>query len=192
MLANEEQRALNAEMSAANQALEEKAKALATARMRYKRDNKSLAASLDSAKKRLEQHKAKANEDAQDPIAKDLKMEMEKVRQLHAKLEAVRQHRLAVEEESKALFNQVVEKKADLKFKSKKKMETALKDVDEKIQSLKKEQADLSKSLAQKPEGDELRKLNARRNDIRSELGALKERRTMLLAEKRKQEGVEL
>lgn len=109
-------------MTAANQALEEKAKALATARMRYKRDNKSLATSLDAAKKRLEQHKAKANEDAQDPLAKELKTEMEKVRQLHAKLEAVRQHRLAVEEESKALFNQVVEKKADLKFKSKKKV----------------------------------------------------------------------
>lgn len=179
-------------MSAANQALEEKAKALATARMRYKRDNKSLVASLESGKKRLEQLKAKANEDAQDPLAKELKTEMEKVRQLHAKLDAVRQHRLAVEEESKALFNQVVEKKADLKFKSKKKMETALSDVDHKLQSLKKEQADLSKRLAQRPEGEELRKLNARRNDIRSELGALKERRTMLLAEKRKQEGVEL
>ncbi|RLN47096.1 hypothetical protein BBJ29_002507 [Phytophthora kernoviae] len=192
MLANEEQRALNAETAAQNQALEEKAKALATARMRYKRDNKQLAAAVEDAKKRLEQHKAQANVDSQDPVAKDLKTEMDKVRQLHAKLEAVRQHRLVVEEESKALFNQVVEKKADLKFKSKKKMETALSEVDAKIKTLKDEQAAVSKSLAQKPEGDELRKINARRNDIRSELGALKERRTMLLAEKRKQEGVEL
>ncbi|CEG37697.1 uncharacterized protein PHALS_05756 [Plasmopara halstedii] len=192
MLANEEQRALNAETAAQNQALEEKAKALATARMRYKRDNKQLAAAVEDAKKRLEQHKAQANMDSQDPVAKDLKTEMDKVRQLHAKLEAVRQHRLVVEEESKALFNQVVEKKADLKFKSKKKMETALSEVDAKIKTLKEEQASLSKSLAQKPEGDALRKINARRNDIRSELGALKERRTMLLAEKRKQEGVEL
>ncbi|CAH0479135.1 unnamed protein product [Peronospora belbahrii] len=192
MLANEEQRALNAETAAQNQALEEKAKALATARMRYKRDNKQLAAAVEDAKKRLEQHKAQANVDSQDPIAKDLKTEMDKVRQLHAKLEAVRQHRLVVEEESKALFNQVVEKKADLKFKSKMKMETALSEVDAKIKTLKEEQALLSKSLAQKPEGDALRKINARRNDIRSELGALKERRTMLLAEKRKQEGVEL
>ncbi|GMF14847.1 unnamed protein product [Phytophthora fragariaefolia] len=128
--------------------------------------------------------------DSQDPVARDLKNEMDRVRQLHAKLEAVRQHRLVVEEESKALFNQVVEKKADLKFKSKKK--TALSDVDAKIKKLKEEQASVSKSLAQKPEGDALRKINARRNDIRSELGALKERRTMLLAEKRKQEGVEL
>ncbi|KAL4117191.1 hypothetical protein PRIC2_012637 [Phytophthora ramorum] len=192
MLANEEQRALNAETAAQNQALEEKAKALATARMRYKRDNKQLAAAVEDAKKRLEQHKAQANVDSQDPVAKDLKTEMEKVRQLHAKLEAVRQHRLVVEEESKALFNQVVEKKADLKFKSKKKMETALSEVDAKIKTLKEEQASVSKSLAQKPEGDALRKINARRNDIRSELGALKERRTMLHAEKRKQEGVEL
>eukprot|EP00644_Phytophthora_capsici_P016761 jgi/Phyca11/122091/e_gw1.47.268.1 len=192
MLANEEQRALNAETAAQNQALEEKAKALATARMRYKRDNKQLAAAVEDAKKRLEQHKAQANVDSQDPVAKDLKNEMDRVRQLHAKLEAVRQHRLVVEEESKALFNQVVEKKADLKFKSKKKMETALSEVDEKIKTLKEEQASVSKSLAQKPEGDALRKINARRNDIRSELGALKERRTMLLAEKRKQEGVEL
>lgn len=192
MLANEEQRALNAETAAQNQALEEKAKALATARMRYKRDNKQLAAAVEDSKKRLEQHKAQANMDSQDPVAKDLKTEMDKVRQLHAKLEAVRQHRLVVEEESKALFNQVVEKKADLKFKSKKKMETALSEVDAKIKTLKEEQASVSKSLAQKPEGDALRKINARRNDIRSELGALKERRTMLLAEKRKQEGVEL
>ncbi|KAH7461455.1 uncharacterized protein KRP23_14299 [Phytophthora ramorum] len=192
MLANEEQRALNVETAAQNQALEEKAKALATARMRYKRDNKQLAAAVEDAKKRLEQHKAQANVDSQDPVAKDLKTEMEKVRQLHAKLEAVRQHRLVVEEESKALFNQVVEKKADLKFKSKKKMETALSEVDAKIKTLKEEQASVSKSLAQKPEGDALRKINARRNDIRSELGALKERRTMLHAEKRKQEGVEL
>ncbi|CAI5743510.1 unnamed protein product [Peronospora destructor] len=192
MLANEEQRALNAETAAQNQALEEKAKALATARMRYKRDNKQLVAAVEDAKKRLEQHKAQANMDSQDPVAKDLKTEMDKVRQLHAKLEAVRQHRLVVEEESKALFNQVVEKKADLKFKSKMKMETALSEVDAKIKTLKEEQALLSKSLAQKPEGDPLRKINARRNDIRSELGALKERRTMLLAEKRKQEGVEL
>ncbi|POM72705.1 Hypothetical protein PHPALM_10544 [Phytophthora palmivora] len=192
MLANEEQRALNAETAAQNQALEEKAKALATARMRYKRDNKQLAAAVEDAKKRLEQHKAQANVDSQDPVAKDLKTEMERVRQLHAKLEAVRQHRLVVEEESKALFNQVVEKKADLKFKSKQKMETALSEVDAKIKALKEEQAAVSKSLAQKPEGDALRKINARRNDIRSELGALKERRTMLLAEKRKQEGVEL
>ncbi|CAI5743514.1 unnamed protein product [Peronospora destructor] len=190
--ANEEQRALNAETAAQNQALEEKAKALATARMRYKRDNKQLVAAVEDAKKRLEQHKAQANMDSQDPVAKDLKTEMDKVRQLHAKLEAVRQHRLVVEEESKALFNQVVEKKADLKFKSKMKMETALSEVDAKIKTLKEEQALLSKSLAQKPEGDPLRKINARRNDIRSELGALKERRTMLLAEKRKQEGVEL
>ncbi|CAH0487773.1 unnamed protein product [Peronospora farinosa] len=190
--ANEEQRALNAETAAQNQALEEKAKALATARMRYKRDNKQLAAAVEDAKKRLEQHKAQANMDSQDPVAKDLKTEMDKVRQLHAKLEAVRQHRLVVEEESKALFNQVVEKKADLKFKSKMKMETALSEVDAKIKTLKEEQASLSKSLALKPEGDALRKINARRNDIRSELGALKERRTMLLAEKRKQEGVEL
>ncbi|TDH74021.1 hypothetical protein CCR75_009427 [Bremia lactucae] len=190
--ANEEQRALNAETAAQNQALEEKAKALATARMRYKRDNKQLALAVEDAKKRLEQHEAQANMDSQDPVAKDLKMEMDKVRQLHAKLEAVRQHRLVVEEESKALFNQVVEKKADLKFKSKKKMETALSEVDAKIKTLKEEQALVSKSLAQKPEGDALRKINARRNDIRSELGALKERRTMLLAEKRKQEGVEL
>ncbi|KAK1942180.1 hypothetical protein P3T76_006502 [Phytophthora citrophthora] len=192
MVANEEQRALNAETAAQNQALEEKAKALATARMRYKRDNKQLAAAVEDAKKRLEQHKAQANVDSQDPVAKDLKNEMDRVRQLHAKLEAVRQHRLVVEEESKALFNQVVEKKADLKFKSKKKMETALSEVDAKIKTLKEEQASVSKSLAQKPEGDALRKINARRNDIRSELGALKERRTMLLAEKRKQEGVEL
>ncbi|KAE8887402.1 hypothetical protein PF005_g3451 [Phytophthora fragariae] len=192
MLANEEQRALNAETAAQNQALEEKAKALATARMRYKRDNKQLAAAVEDAKKRLEQHKAQANVDSQDPVARDLKNEMDRVRQLHAKLEAVRQHRLVVEEESKALFNQVVEKKADLKFKSKQKMETALSDVDAKIKKLKEEQASVSKSLAQKPEGDALRKINARRNDIRSELGALKERRTMLLAEKRKQEGVEL
>ncbi|KAF4041022.1 hypothetical protein GN244_ATG06747 [Phytophthora infestans] len=193
MLANEEQRALNAATAAQNQALEEKAKALATARMRYKRDNnKQLAAAVEDAKKRLEQHKAQANMDSQDPVAKDLKTEMDKVRQLHAKLEAVRQHRLVVEEESKALFNQVVEKKADLKFKSKKKMETALSEVDAKIKTLKEEQASVSKSLGQKPEGDALRKINARRNDIRSELGALKERRTMLLAEKRKQEGVEL
>ncbi|KAG6622177.1 uncharacterized protein IUM83_09872 [Phytophthora cinnamomi] len=192
MLANEEQRALNAETAAQNQALEEKAKALATARMRYKRDNKQLAAAVEDAKKRLEQHKAQANMDSQDPVARDLKNEMDRVRQLHAKLEAVRQHRLVVEEESKALFNQVVEKKADLKFKSKQKMETALSDVDAKIKKLKEEQASVSKSLAQKPEGDALRKINARRNDIRSELGALKERRTMLLAEKRKQEGVEL
>ena len=71
-------------------------------------------------------------------------------------------------------------------------METALSEVDAKISTLKKEQASLSKSLAQKPEGDALRKINARRNDIRSEIGALKERRTMLLAEKRKQDGVEL
>ncbi|GMF21607.1 unnamed protein product [Phytophthora lilii] len=176
--ANEEQRALNAETAAQNQALEEKAKALATARMRYKRDNKQLAAAVEDAKKRLEQHKAQANVDSQDPVAKDLKTEMDKVRQLHAKLEAVRQHRLVVEEESKALFNQV--------------METALSEVDAKIKKLKEEQAAVSKSLAQKPEGDALRKINARRNDIRSELGALKERRTMLLAEKRKQEGVEL
>ncbi|CAI5716025.1 unnamed protein product [Hyaloperonospora brassicae] len=190
--ANEEQRALNAETAAQNQTLEEKAKALATARMRYKRDNKRLAMAVEEAKKRLEQHKAQANMDSQDPVAKDLKAEMDKVRQLYAKLEAVRQHRLVVEEESKALFNQVVEKKADLKFKSKKKMETALSEVDAKISTLKKEQASLSKSLAQKPEGDALRKINARRNDIRSEIGALKERRTMLLAEKRKQDGVEL
>ncbi|KAI9909403.1 hypothetical protein PsorP6_014736 [Peronosclerospora sorghi] len=190
--ANEEQRALNAEIAAQNQALEEKAKALATARMRYKRDNKQLAAAVEDAKKRLEQHKAQANVDSQDPVAKDLKSEMDKVRQLHAKLEAVRQHRLVVEEESKALFNQVVEKKADLKFKSKKKMETALSDVDAKIKKLKGEQASLSKSLAQNPEGDTLRTINARRNAIRTELGALKERRTMLLAEKRKQDGVEL
>uniref|UniRef100_A0AAV1VBE8 Uncharacterized protein n=1 Tax=Peronospora matthiolae TaxID=2874970 RepID=A0AAV1VBE8_9STRA len=192
MLANEEQRALNAETAAQNQTLEEKAKALATARMRYKRDNKRLAMAVEEAKKRLEQHKAQANMDSQDPVAKDLKTEMDKVRQLYAKLEAVRQHRLVVEEESKALFNQVVEKKADLKFKSKKKMETALSEVDAKISTLKEEQASLSKSLAQKPEGDALRKINARRNDIRSEIGALKERRTMLLAEKRKQDGVEL
>ncbi|KUF94575.1 hypothetical protein AM588_10005410 [Phytophthora nicotianae] len=195
--ANEEQRALNAETAAQNQALEEKAKALATARMRYKRDNKQLAAAVEDAKKRLEQHKAQANMDSHDPVAKDLKTEMDKVRQLHAKLEAVRQHRLVVEEESKALFNQVVEKKADLKFKSKKKVcccsvvdqnGDGVKRVDAKIKTLKEEQASLSKSLAQKPEGDALRKINARRNDIRSELGALKERRTMLLAEKRKQE----
>ncbi|KAJ0405794.1 hypothetical protein P43SY_003644 [Pythium insidiosum] len=165
-LENEEQRALNAEMAAANQALEEKAKALATARMRYKRDNKSLAQSLEDAKKRLEQQKAKAEMDAKDPLSTELKAEMEKVRQLHAKLEAVRQHRLALEEESKTLFNQVVEKKADLKFQSKKKLETALKDVDEKIQHLKDEQAALTKKLAQQPDGDELRQLNARRNDI--------------------------
>lgn len=119
---NEEQRALNAETAAQNQALEEKAKALATARMRYKRDNKQLAAAVEDAKKRLEQHKAQANVDSQDPVARDLKNEMDRVRQLHAKLEAVRQHRLVVEEESKALFNQVVEKKADLKFKSKQKV----------------------------------------------------------------------
>ena len=92
--------------------------------MRYKRDNKQLAAAVEDAKKRLEQHKAQANMDSQDPVAKDLKTEMDKVRQLHAKLEAVRQHRLVVEEESKALFNQVVEKKADLKFKSKMKVST--------------------------------------------------------------------
>lgn len=109
-------------MTAANQALEDKAKALATARMRYKRDNKALASAVEDAKKRLSQQKAKASADAQDPVVKELKAEMDKVRQLHAKLEAVRQHRLAVEEESKALFNQVVEKKADLKFKSKKKV----------------------------------------------------------------------
>ncbi|TMW59495.1 hypothetical protein Poli38472_004564 [Pythium oligandrum] len=189
VLLNEEQRALNAEMTAANQALEEKAKALATARMRYKRDNKSLATAVDDAKKRLEQQKAKAESDAQDPLSKDLKSEMERVRKLHAKLEAVRQHRLAIEEESKALFNLVVEKKADLKFQSKKKLETALKEVDEKIQSLKDEQASLTKKLAAKPDPNELRTLNFRRNDIRSELGALKERRTMLVAEKRKQDG---
>lgn len=67
-----------------------------------------------------------------------------------------------------------------------------MQEVEGKIKKLKEEQAALSKSLAQKPEGEELRKINARRNDIRSELGALKERRTMLLAEKRKQDGVEL
>lgn len=191
IMLNEEQRALNAEMAAANQTLEEKAKALATARMRYKRDNQALAASVEEAKKRLEQQKAKAESDSQDPLSKELKAEMEKVRKLHAKLEAVRQHRLALEEESKALYNQVVEKKADLKFKSKKKLENALKDVDTKIQALKEEQGALIKQLAQKPDGEELRKLNTRRNDIGRELGALKERRTMLLAEKRKQDGTD-
>lgn len=192
LLANEEQRAVNAEMAAANQALEEKAKALATARMRYKRDNKSLAAAVEEAKQRLDQfQKAKAQVESQDTVTKELKAEMDKVRQVHAKLEAVRQHRLALEEESKALFNLVVEKKADMKFKSKKKLEAALKEVDGKLQHLKEEQAALTKSLAQKPEGEELRKLNQRRSDIRSEMGALKERRTMLLAEKRKQEGSE-
>jgi hypothetical protein len=176
---------------AANQALEEKAKALATARMRFKRDNKALAASVEDAKKRLAQQKAKAESDSQDPLAKDLKAEMDKVRQLHAKLESVRQHRLALEEESKTLFNLVVEKKADLKFKSKKKLETALKESDEKLQKLKEEQVALTKQLSQQPDADVLRQLNARRNDIRSEIGALRERRAVLLAEKRKQEGTD-
>ncbi len=63
--------------------------------------------------------------------------------------------------------------------------------MDEKIQAMKEEQGALTKQLAQKPDGEELRKLNVRRNDIRSELGALKERRTMLMAEKRKQEGTD-
>jgi methionine aminopeptidase len=123
-LKNEEQRAINAEMAAANHALEEKAKALATARMRYKRDNKSLAAAVDNAKRRLEQHQsAKLNSRGEDSVQRELLEEMEKVKKIHAKLEAVRQHRLAVEEESKALFNMVVEKKADLKLKSKRKVQ---------------------------------------------------------------------
>jgi predicted nuclease with TOPRIM domain len=70
-------------------------------------------------------------------------------------------------------------------------LEGALKEVDENIKSLKQEQASLTGKFAEKPEGDELKNLNARRNDIRAELGSLKERRTMLLAQKRKQEGID-
>lgn len=120
---NEEQRAINAELEATNQALEEKAKALATARLRYKRDNKALQAAVEDAKQRLEQQqRAKIDNESQNPVAQEVRREIEKLRQLHTKLEAMREHRLALEEESKALFNVVVEKKADLKFKSKKKV----------------------------------------------------------------------
>ncbi|CCI48799.1 unnamed protein product [Albugo candida] len=192
ILQNEEQRAINAELEATNQALEEKAKALATARLRYKRDNKALQAAVEDAKQRLEQQqRAKIDNESQNPVAQEVRREIEKLRQLHTKLEAMREHRLALEEESKALFNVVVEKKADLKFKSKKKMEAALKDVEEQIRNLKSEQAALAKRLSQKAGNDDMRQLNTKRNAIRSELGALKERRTLLLAEKRKLENTE-
>lgn len=113
---------MNAELEATNQALEEKAKALATARLRYKRDNKALQSAIEDAKQKLDQLSAKSNGDSQDPAAQDLKKDMEKLRLLHSKLETMREHRLALEQENKTLFNVVVEKKADLKFKSKKKV----------------------------------------------------------------------
>lgn len=70
-------------------------------------------------------------------------------------------------------------------------MEAALKDVEEQIRNLKSEQAALAKRLSQKAGNDDMRQLNTKRNAIRSELGALKERRTLLLAEKRKLENTE-
>ncbi|KAF0689953.1 Aste57867_18597 [Aphanomyces stellatus] len=189
ILANEDQRAINAEMQAANQALEEKAKALATARIRYKRDNKSLAAAIQAAKQRLEQQEAaKAAGAAQDPVAKELEEMVEKLTKLHAKVEAVKQHRLAIEEERKEMYSQVVEKKSDMRLQSKLKVETSLADVDAKLTRLKQEQESVIKSFATKPEGKVLEQLNKRRNEIRNEMSALKERRMELTAKQRQVE----
>ncbi|RHY35402.1 hypothetical protein DYB32_000127 [Aphanomyces invadans] len=187
--ANDDQRAINAEMQAANQALEEKAKALATARIRYKRDNKSLTAAIQAAKQRLEQQEqAKAAGMAQDPVAKELEEIVDKLTKLHAKVDAVKQHRLAIEEERKEMFNQVVEKKSDLRLQSKLKVETSLADVDAKLSTLKSEQESVIKLFASKPEGKVLEQLNKRRNEIRNEMSALKERRMELTAKQRQVE----
>ncbi|RLO04731.1 hypothetical protein DYB28_000114, partial [Aphanomyces astaci] len=188
--ANDDQRAINAEMQAANQALEEKAKALATARIRYKRDNKSLTAAIQAAKLRLEQQEqAAAAGAAQDPAAKELEEMVDKLTKLHAKVDAVKQHRLAIEEERKEMFNQVVEKKSDLRLQSKLKVvETSLADVDSKLSSLKSEQENVIKSFATKPEGKVLEQLNKRRNEIRNEMSALKERRMELTVKQRQVE----
>ncbi len=121
VLANEDQRAINAEMQAANQALEEKAKALATARIRYKRDNASLIASIEAAKARLEQQE-NARAKSHDPMARELEETIENLVKLHMKVETVKQHRLAIEEERREMFNQVVEKKSDLRLQSKRKV----------------------------------------------------------------------
>ncbi|RHY83387.1 hypothetical protein DYB35_006088 [Aphanomyces astaci] len=189
--ANDDQRAINAEMQAANQALEEKAKALATARIRYKRDNKSLTAAIQAAKLRLEQQEqAAAAGTAQDPAAKELEEMVDKLTKLHAKVDAVKQHRLAIEEERKEMFNQVVEKKSDLRLQSKLKVvETSLADVDSKLSSLKSEQENVIKSFATKPvRGKVLEQLNKRRNEIRNEMSALKERRMELTVKQRQVE----
>ncbi|RHX97413.1 hypothetical protein DYB25_002506 [Aphanomyces astaci] len=177
-------------MQAANQALEEKAKALATARIRYKRDNKSLTAAIQAAKLRLEQQEqAAAAGAAQDPAAKELEEMVDKLTKLHAKVDAVKQHRLAIEEERKEMFNQVVEKKSDLRLQSKLKVvETSLADVDSKLSSLKSEQENVIKSFATKPEGKVLEQLNKRRNEIRNEMSALKERRMELTVKQRQVE----
>ncbi|OQR94566.1 hypothetical protein THRCLA_08146 [Thraustotheca clavata] len=180
ILANEDQRVINADMQAANQALEEKAKALVTARIRYKRDNKSLSAAIQAAKQRLEQmEKANAND---DPVAKELEEMVEKLTKLHAKVEAVKQHRLAIEEERKEMFSQVVEKKSDLRLQSKMKLEATLHEIDAKLESLKQEQASLLKAYANKPEGDLLKQLNNRRSEIRNEVSMLKGRRAELVS----------
>ncbi|RHZ16387.1 hypothetical protein DYB37_008453 [Aphanomyces astaci] len=178
-------------MQAANQALEEKAKALATARIRYKRDNKSLTAAIQAAKLRLEQQEqAAAAGTAQDPAAKELEEMVDKLTKLHAKVDAVKQHRLAIEEERKEMFNQVVEKKSDLRLQSKLKVvETSLADVDSKLSSLKSEQENVIKSFATKPvRGKVLEQLNKRRNEIRNEMSALKERRMELTVKQRQVE----
>ncbi|OQS00398.1 hypothetical protein ACHHYP_03638 [Achlya hypogyna] len=182
ILANEDQRAINAEMQAANQALEEKAKALVTARIRYKRDNKALTAAIQAAKKRLEEQEKTKAAGADDPVAQQLEDMVEKLTKLHSKVEAVKQHRLAIEEERKEMFSQVVEKKSDLRLQSKMKLEATLHEIDAKLESLKLEQANLLKAYASKPEGELLKQLNNRRSDIRNEMSALKSRRADLVS----------
>ena len=145
-------------METANQALEEKAKALATARMRYKQDAKSLSAAFDDACLRRDQIKSEAKNNTQ---RQQLQKYIEQLTEAQTRLEAVKQRRHALDEERREMFNQVVERKADLKLRNTGKVrrsmssltpyqkDNSLQQVEEQIERLKDEQKHLIKSYSQ-------------------------------------------
>lgn len=99
--------------------MEEKAKALATARLRYKQDIKTLSERFQEASNRREQIAADVSE---NPLRAELKLYFEKLTEAQSKLEAVRHHRHALDEERREIFNQVVEHRANMKLSSKSKV----------------------------------------------------------------------
>lgn len=133
-------------MEAANQAMEEKAKALATARLRYKQDMKTLQERFQEASSRRDQI---ALDSSENPLRSELKKYIDKLSEANSKLDAVRHHRHAVDEERREMFNQVVEHRADMKLSTKKKLEQSLNTVEKQISKLKEEQKMLIKTYSE-------------------------------------------
>lgn len=175
---------LNDEMEAANQAMEDKAKALATARLRYKQDMKTLQERYQEATVLRDQIALDVSE---NPLRAELKICLDKLSKAQSKLNAVRHHRHALDEERREMFNQIVEHRADNELNSSNKLNQSLKSVDKQIAKLKEEQKKLIKTYTQNTDPAYRTKIDERRNEIRNQLSALRERRMNLTSQRMSQ-----